>query len=112
MTQQPMKALPKITTDESIAKNIATRVSTRKFKSQGTIKGRVGVRGGAKNDGSAGTFGDTWYWRLLEFGTSKMTAKPMLRPAFNSNQVTDAFTDAMKLEIAKEIAKHPRHTRR
>ncbi len=98
-------------TKESIAGNIATRVSAKRFKYQGVIKGSVGVRGGAKK-GKEGKYGDTWYWRLLEFGTSRIRARPMLRPAFNPSQVTDAFSESMRQEIAKEIAKHPKHTKR
>ena len=30
--------------------------------------------------------GEAYYWRFLEFGTSKMAAKPFLRPAFESRK--------------------------
>jgi HK97 gp10 family phage protein len=30
--------------------------------------------------------GDPFYWRFLEFGTSKMAARPFLRPAFESKK--------------------------
>jgi HK97 gp10 family phage protein len=32
------------------------------------------------------TAGEAYYWRFLEFGTSKMPAKPFLRPAFESQK--------------------------
>ncbi len=93
-------------TAESIAKNLAIKVSTKRFKLSGIIKASLGVRGGAKDDGNGGKFGDTWYWRLLEFGTVKMPAQPFLRPAFNPRQAEQVFTAAMREEIKKEIAKH------
>jgi HK97 gp10 family phage protein len=30
---------------------------------------------------------DAWYARLLEFGTSKMAAKPFIRPAYEAKRV-------------------------
>ena len=78
---------------------------------------RVGVRGGAKSKKGGGTYhvggskanpgGDTWYWRLLEFGTSKMRARPIMRPAASQKAGTAATTiaAAMDKELDKEIAK-------
>lgn len=55
----------------------------------------VGVRSGRreqKKDRNA------WYWRLVEFGTSKMPARPFMRPAFESKKA-----EALEL-IGKRIA--------
>lgn len=92
---------------ESIEKNIAIRVSTRRFRRDGVIKGSVGVRGGAKkkNDGTNPPGGDTWYWRFLEFGTSSIAPTPFMRRAINPNETEAAFRDAMAKEIIKEIKK-------
>lgn len=92
-------------TPEEIAKNIAVRWSGNKFKRSGDLMFRVGVLGGAKNyantrdnvrSGRAGQNyttggskanpgGDTWYWRFLEFGTSRVAPKPLMRDAANRN---------------------------
>lgn len=93
------------TTPEDIAKNIVERWNGRLFKRTGDLGFRVGVLGGARNyvktkrnvrDGVAGKQyhvdgdkgnpgGDTYYWKYLEFGTSKMVAKPFMRPAMAQN---------------------------
>jgi HK97 gp10 family phage protein len=48
-----------------------------------------------------------WYWKFLEFGTSKMAAKPFLRPAFESmkEQATEAMRDYLAQRIEKEAVK-------
>lgn len=50
----------------------------------------VGVRSRGKKS--------AWYWRLVEFGTAKMRARPFLRPAFESKK-----NEAVEI-IAKRIA--------
>lgn len=92
-------------TPESIEKNIAVQFSSRRFKATGELMFRVGVLGGAKQyantkdnvrKGRAGKSyktlgdksnpgGDTFYWRFLEFGTSRTAAKPFLRDAADSS---------------------------
>ena len=100
-------------TPESIAKNIVSQNGGRKMERQlGGPVVRVGVLGGAKkkkgeSGGKANPGGDTWYWRLLEFGTSKMSAKPMLRPAAaeKAGAAMDAIVSAMSTELDKELRK-------
>lgn len=92
-------------TGEQIAKNIVVRFSNRTFKTTGNVMFRVGVLGGArqyadskenrranragKTYATAGDKsnpgGDTWYWRLVEFGTATVPARPILRPALKQN---------------------------
>lgn len=92
-------------TREEIAKNIAVRFATRESKRTGDVMFRVGVLGGARQyaktrenvrkrragqtyttDGSsANPGGDTWYWRLVEFGTQHTPARPFMQPALSSN---------------------------
>ncbi|MFK3846610.1 HK97-gp10 family putative phage morphogenesis protein [Stenotrophomonas sp. NPDC078853] len=87
-------------TAEAIWKNIDVRWDARSYRANGTLGFRVGVLGGARKyadtkanrragragadmaaPGSSGNpGGDTWYWRMKEFGTSKMPAQPILRP--------------------------------
>ena len=44
---------------------------------------------------------DAWYWRFLEFGTSKMPSKPFLRPAFESTKQQQI--EVLKTRLAKAI---------
>lgn len=42
---------------------------------------------GMKNVNGADNPNDPFYWRFVEFGTSKMSARPFLRPAFEAKKV-------------------------
>tara|TARA_R110000850_G_scaffold264606_1_gene393789 strand:+ start:28341 stop:28880 length:540 start_codon:yes stop_codon:yes gene_type:complete len=108
-------------TTEKIAANIVERWSGRTFRKTGNIMFRVGVLGGARQyansrenvrkgragksyltDGDKGNpGGDTWYWRLLEFGTEHMAAQPIFRPV--PNQVGQQATDVFVKEYGKSI---------
>ena len=67
----------------------------------------VGVRQGRSakktNKGSI----DAWYARFLEFGTSKMAAKPFMRPAFEAKKeaAVQAIKDYLVKRIPEEIEK-------
>jgi HK97 gp10 family phage protein len=97
-------------TREAIYKNIVTQGMGRKRERQaGGVGMRVGVLGGARKGrgGDSNPGGDTWYFRLVEFGTSKMAARPFLRPAMSS-QAGKAFSttiETMKKETDKELSK-------
>ena len=45
--------------------------------------------------------GDPFYWKFLEFGTSKLPARPFLRPAFEGNKT--GAVDIIKNRMAKAI---------
>ena len=102
-------------TPEEIAKNIAIRWSGKHFKSTGDLMFRVGVLGGAKGfaaasgevkgRGKGNPGGDTYYWRFLEFGTSKMAAQPFLRDAIESKQseAISEFVDQYNIAIDRAI---------
>lgn len=105
-------------TSEVIAKNIVTQgMSARRERAIGGIGMRVGVLGGSKSKKGGGAYatggdksnpgGDTWHWRLLEFGTSKMAAKPIMRPAMAQHAMGayDAFANSAEGELDKELAK-------
>ena len=110
-------------TANKIHKNIAVRWSGRTYKATGNLMFRVGVLGGAYNyantkenirkgragkkyvtDGSSSNpGGDTWYWRLLEFGTEKHKAQPFMRPALQNNiyGAINIFGDELEKKIAR-----------
>ena len=46
-----------------------------------------------------------FYWHMVEYGTSKMTAQPFLRPAFHNNKdiAVDRFGDKLKQAIDKAV---------
>jgi HK97 gp10 family phage protein len=46
--------------------------------------------------------GDVFYWRFVEFGTSKMSARPFLRPAFESQKMN--AIEVFKTTLADGVA--------
>ena len=48
-----------------------------------------------------------YFWKFIEFGTSKMPARPFMRPAFEnkSAEALDRFVDRLKAGIAKAVTK-------
>lgn len=102
------------TTPNRIADNVAVQFSAKTLKTAGDVMFRVGIRGGAKqysntreNRGKARvgkeykTGGSTFYWRFLEFGTSKIRARPFLRPALAEN--VDKATEVAVVELNKAL---------
>jgi HK97 gp10 family phage protein len=51
------------------------------------------------------TDGDAYYYKFIEFGTSKMAARPFMRPAFEAmkGQALDAMRDKMREKIAEHL---------
>lgn len=120
-------------TAEQIAKNIVVRWSPKVFKRTGNLQFRVGVLGGARSTsrdalksaarrrrqgiksledlgeiagaGKGNPGGDTWYWRMLEFGTSKVGPTPFMRPALDLSVVpaTDTFIREYEKAIDRAI---------
>lgn len=45
---------------------------------------------------------DSFYWRFVEFGTSKMAAQPFMRPAFNAKK--EEAAEQIKATLAAKIA--------
>lgn len=102
---------------EQIWRNVAVfGGGARREKQAGGVIMRVGIRGGARNMQKYGEFkgkgkgnpgGDTWYWRLVEFGTSRTAAKPFMRPAMNNNagKAAQVIFQGMEYEFNKEAGK-------
>ena len=44
---------------------------------------------------------NAWYWRFLEFGTSKMPARPFMRPGFEAQKL--GVIESIKLALARRI---------
>lgn len=95
---------------EVIAENIDIRWSSRRFNATGDLMFRVGIRGGAdgrakqeKLSGLPG--GDTTHWRMLEFGTEKMPAKPFMRRALadHINEITNEFVNQYDAALDRAI---------
>jgi HK97 gp10 family phage protein len=104
------KALDDNLTREAIWKNIVTQGMGRKRERQAAGVGmRVGVLGGARSTGGdpSSPGGDTFYWRYLEMGTSKIAARPFLRSAASSSaeKAISATVAAMNIEMDKELRK-------
>lgn len=83
-------------TGRSIASNITEKWNGRINKSTGNLAFRVGVNQGAvlpkKGEHPSEAAGaQTPHWRLLEFGTEKMAARPFMVPAME--QAAQAATD-------------------
>lgn len=76
-----------------------TLISVRNLsgKQIAKFKGKTG-KSGAKNPN------DPFYWRFVEFGTSKMPAKPFLRPAFEQSkqQAANTIISTLRTEILNE----------
>lgn len=49
---------------------------------------------------------DSYYWRFVEFGTSKMAARPFMRPAFEAKKVE--AVDLIKQTLREKIAEATR----
>lgn len=111
-------------TAENISKNIVMRWGPKRFRYSHDLNFRIGVLGGARpaytrknrrtrykesqsleaigeisGEGKGNPGGDTWYWRLVEFGTRSAKAQPFLRPALQNNR------EAVARVFAKELNK-------
>lgn len=95
-------------TGRSIAKNVIAKWNGRVNKATGDLGFRIGVTQGAvlpkkgeQPNKSAG--GPTPHWRLLEFGTEKMAAKPFFVPAINPN--LEGAVDTFVLAYGQGLSK-------
>lgn len=65
--------------------------------------GKLKAKGGKQGANAS----DPWYWRHVEMGTSRMRARPFLRPAFEAKKVEAAFEvkNALRRRIEIEAKK-------
>ncbi len=73
--------------------HVSLRTSVRK---SGKVFARVGIRGGAKNNPDT-----PYYFRMLEFGTQHIPARPFMRPALEHN--ASSILDAVAFELRKAL---------
>src|SRR5690625_770925 len=98
-------------TREPIWKNIAVYGGGRRREDRvGGVILPAGVRGWERfNPKSASAPGGntSGYWRLIEFGTSKMRAQPFMQPAAanKAQAAADAITKDMRVQVDREIDK-------
>lgn len=97
-------------TGRSIARNINERWASKFNKSTGNLMFRVGVLGGArlpKDNVDEGLGGPTPHWRLLEFGTEKMRARPFFAKAMpeNAQKATDTFISEFNRALDRALKK-------
>lgn len=118
---QNAKRIDDVLTAEKIWRNIGITIDKRLGRINGGLAFKVGVLGGSRQyvnssanrrRGRAGQSysvlgsstnpgGDTWYWRMIEFGTSKVGARSFLQPALSTN--VDRATTAVSLELNRAI---------
>jgi len=79
-----------------LRKSIVVRNEKKKFLVNTAMK-RVGVLVD-KKDVNRGA----WYWRFVEFGTSKMQAQPFLAPAYEANKYKAVELIKQKLLLGVE----------
>lgn len=89
---------PEDTSDD--ADNIKTKafIALQTSFRRGVLSVRVGVRGGAKQNPDT-----PYYWRMVEFGTKHISAKPFMTPALENNAeaVIDRIADELRRELDK-----------
>lgn len=71
----------------------------------GVRQGKKYRKMGKKGDKSM----DAYYWRFVEFGTSKMAARPFLRPAFEASKMdaVERIRDYLAERIPREVEALP-----
>lgn len=89
---------PEDTSDDADDIKTKTHISMQTSFRQDTLYVRVGVKGGARKNPDS-----PWYWRMVEFGTKHISAKPFMAPALENN--ADAVLERLTQELKREIDK-------
>ena len=79
---------------DRMAATVVVRVRSLKARARARIQKRNLAKGRSLHHG------DPFYWRFVEFGTSKMSARPFLRPAFDTKKL-DAVLTAVSVARTK-----------
>lgn len=96
-------------TARKISDNAALRWNGRLFKTTGNLGFRIGILQGAilKKKADKSQDAPTPHWRLLEFGTEKMPAKPLVRAAASAKaqEAINTFVDEYGKSIDRAITR-------
>lgn len=84
--------------------NVTTEFTERTGTLRGSIKKSATAPRGSNGftaEAKVGVTGEGFYGRFLEFGTSKMPARPFMRPAVDAHaqEVVDLFASEMRRRI-------------
>lgn len=96
-------------TGRTIAANITQRFRSKFFKQTGDLMISVGVATNKgpipKGNPDEGPKGNTPHWHLIERGTEKAKAEPLLLPALvqNTDKVQSVFADNLEKQIDKIV---------
>lgn len=82
-------------------KRAVFQAQSRRLSSQVQQTVHVGVRSGKDMKDKSGALVSPYYWTFVEFGTSKMAAKPFIRPAFEAKKT--AAVEAIRIYLAERI---------
>ena len=82
----------------ALIRNIAGKGERQRSDTYAQIN--IGVRHGKPKKGAKNQ-DDPFYWHMHEFGTSKMAARPFIRPAFEETQ--QEVIDTMVARIKKKL---------
>lgn len=96
----PVRAQVQANAPEDLSEQDAVRIkaSTALFTNwkANTLYARVGIRGGAKKNPDT-----PFYFRMHEFGTKSLPARPFMAPALESNaqEVLDSIAEELRARI-------------
>lgn len=92
---------PRATNNAAERYIVTVKYKARKYKNNRRNR-RAGLVGTTYQD-----FGTYYYWRHLEFGTSKMPPRSFMRAAFEANkgQLTGLFVDKLSKAVAAAVRK-------
>lgn len=83
--------------------------SKRVLIQPGNLKKNIKVRKAPYKNGVSWVYvsGKAWYWKFVEFGTSKMSPRPFMRPAFEVKKLEaiDRMKEYALTRIEKEASK-------
>lgn len=110
------RAIDRPETPEKIYLNVAVRAMKYPQRAGGDVGYRIGILGGARDYSAYGELKslnqnnpglDTWYWRLVEFGTERTQAKPFLVPAMNegAGEAMEIFAAELRKEVEKAVGR-------
>lgn len=110
IAQENAREIDDSATGRSIANNIDLRWNGKLFKQTGDLGFRVGVLQGAvlAKKGEAvdtSATAKTPHWRLLEFGTEKIPARPFMRRSLadHINEITNEFVNQYDAALGRAI---------